>query len=474
MKKPAALALGAAVIAIAYPASAWLLGSRVEANFAEQYRALDDQPYLKLVSRDFQRGLFASTETATFELANLGELSPTKTEEGAQPETSSTPPAAPVRFTVRTDIQHGPLPGFSTLAAAVADSELVLTPEQQQQVAAVLGDKKPLQVHSVFSLFGGGKSTLSSPAFSFDLPKKDDGKTARASWNGLQMTVDFSSHMKHYTVKAEAPGLEVKDDTGGQLLLSGLRIEGEQERLFDDVRGFYTGSTKITLDQLSFNEGKPAEGMPEEGSKQALLVKQVVYDASIPVNGEFIDLIGKIGVDTAQFGEQNYGPAHYDFSLRHLHARSTAELYQALMKWYADPARLAVKDSGKRFEGLDALREPALALLKYSPELHLDRISFKSPQGEAKISASAKLGPLQPEELANPFMLIGKLDVNADLTMPEELFSGEPQQQQVAAYVEQGYVTRQGGMLSSKITFANGQVTVNGKPFNPMSMGGGQ
>jgi len=474
VKKPVSLAIGAAVVALAYPASAWFLGSRVEAGFAEQYHSLEDQPYIKLVSRDYQRGLFSSTETATFELASLAELTGTKPDEEAQPEAGATPPATPVRITVRTDIQHGPLPGFSTLAAAVADSELVLTPEQQKQLAAIMGDKKPLQVHTVFSLFGGGKSTLSSPAFAFDLPQKEEGKTARASWSGVQMTVDFSSHMKHYTMTAEAPGLEIKDNSGGLAQLTGLRMKGEQDRLFDDIPGFYSGSTQITLDQLSFSEGKPAEGSPAEDSKP-LLVKQVVYDAAIPVNGEFIDMIGKIGVDTAQLGEQNYGPAHYDFSLRHLHARTAAELYQALMKWYANPARLAAaKEPGKQFQGLEALRDPALALLKYSPELHLERLSFNSPQGEAKITASAKLGALQAEELANPLVLLGKLDVNADLTLPEELFSGERPQQQLAAFVEQGYVTRQGGMLSSKITFANGQVTVNGKQFNPLGMGGGQ
>lgn len=472
MKKPVYIAIGAALIALAYPASAWFLGSRVEATLDEQYRSLAEQPYIKLISRDFQRGLFASTETATIELVGLANLSPAKLEDGALPETSSTPPAPPIQFTVRTTFQHGPLPGFSTLASAVADSELVLTAEQQQQVAALIGDKKPVQVHTVFSLFGGGTSTLSSPAFAFDLPKGADGKTARASWNGLQMTVDFSSQMKHYTMKAEAPGLEIKDNTGSLAQFTGLHISGDQERLFDDVPGFYSGSTKMTLDQLSFVDGK--ENVPEGIAKQPLLIKQISYDASIPVNGDFIDVIGKIGIETAQIEAQNYGPAHYDFSLRHLHARTTAELYKALMKWYADSARLPTNESGNPLNGMEVLREPALALLKYSPEFHIDRISFKSPQGEANISASAKLGALQPEELANPFLLLGKLDVNANLTIPEDLLKNTLQPEQISVFVDQGYIVREGSLLQSKIAFANGQATVNGKPFNPMTMGGGQ
>jgi uncharacterized protein YdgA (DUF945 family) len=278
--------------------------------------------------------------------------------------------------------------------------------------------------------------------------------------------------MKHYTMKADAPGLEIKDNTGGLAQFTGLHISGNHERLFDDVPGFYSGSTKMTLDQLSFVDGK--ENVPEGIAKQPLLIKQISYDASVPVNGDFIDVIGKIGVETAQIEAQNYGPAHYDFSLRHLHARTTAELYKALMKWYADSARLATKESGNPLNGMEALREPALALLKYSPELHIDRISFKSPQGEANVSASARLGALQPEELANPFMLIGKLDVKADLTVPEDLIKDSLQPEQISGFVDQGYVVREGNLLHSKIAFANGQVTVNGKPFNPIAMGGGK
>jgi uncharacterized protein YdgA (DUF945 family) len=472
VKKPAYIAIGTAVIALAYPASAWFLGSRVEATLDEQYRSLAEQPYIKLVSHDFQRGLFSSTETATFELVSLADLSMPKQEEGATSATSSTPPATPIQITVRTAFQHGPLPGLSTLASAVADSELVLTAEQQQKASALIGDKKPVQVHTVFSLFGGGTSTLSSPAFAFELPKAADGKTTHASWNGLQMTIDFSSHMKHYTMKADAPGLEIKDNTGASAQFTGLHISGDHERLFDDVPGFYSGSTKMTLDQLSFVDGK--EKVPEGIAKQPLLIKQISYDASVPVSGDFMDVIGKIGIETAQFEAQNYGPVHYDFSLRHLHARSTAELYKALMKWYADSARLAAKEPGSPLKGMEALREPALALLKYSPELHIDRISFKSPQGEANVSASAKLGALQPEELANPFMLIGKLDVNANLTVPEDMIKNTLQPEQINGFVDQGYVMREGALLHSKIAFANGQLTVNGKPFNPRAMGGGK
>lgn len=285
------------------------------------------------------------------------------------------------------------------------------------------------------------------------------------------MKVDFGRQMKHYTLTAEAPGLEIKNDTGGLVQLSGLHMEAEQERLFDDVPGLYAGSSKISLAQLSFVDGKENPDETETAAKQPLLLKQLSYDASIPVNGEFIDLIGKVGVESAQLGEQNFGPAHYDFSLRHLHARSTATLYQAMMKWYADPAHRTAQGRAKPFQGIEVLREPALALLQYSPEFHLDRISFNSPQGEAKISAEAKLGALQADELSNPLMLIGKLDAHAELALPADLVKDTLHPEQLDAFIQQGFITRHDEMLLSKVAFSKGRLTVNDKPFNPMAMG---
>ncbi|MCB4361244.1 YdgA family protein [Quatrionicoccus australiensis] len=465
MKKPALLALGAALVAIAYPASAWFLGMRIEAMQDEQYRSFEQQPYVKLVSRDFQRGIFSSSETTTIELVGIDELTAlAKADDSAS--SGETPPAEPIRITLRTDFQHGPFPGFSTMAAAVADSELVLTAEQQQQAKTLFGDQKPLQIHSELHLLGGGVSTASSPAFAFDLPKTEDGKGGRASWGGIRMVVDFSNHLQHYTLQADAPGLEITNEQGGLFQMNGLHLEADQQRLFDDEPRFYVGSSKMTLAQLNFNEGKNPEGV----EKPAFLLKQLTYDAAAPLNGEFIDLIGKIGVEVAQIGAQNYAPAHYDFSLRHLHARTLANLHRALLQWYADPSRRSAREPAAMLQSMTALRDPALALLKFSPEIRVDRISFQSPQGEAQISASAKLGELKPEELANPFMLLGKLEASADIALPASLLGDTAQAPQIAGLIEQGYVQQDGSMLRSKIGFSKGQLNVNGVPFNPQAV----
>ena len=91
-------------------------------------------------------------------------------------------------------------------------------------------------------------------------------------------------------------------------------------------------------------------------------------------------------------------------------------------------------------------------------------------------------------------MLIGKLDLTADLNVPEPLLnellasklpgddksSAHPEvkaqaalarqqaiRQQVERFIEQGYIKRTDGMLKSRIEFHSGKLLCNDKLFNP-------
>lgn len=483
MKKTVIVVSAVAVaVALAYPATAWVLGKQVEAVLDDQYKLLADSPY-KVVKRDYRRGVFGSTEVVTIELFGdiMKSLEKAQKDAGAQsPQGEAVPAGAvkPIQLTFRSEIKHGPLPGLSNFGAAVVDSELVLDGDVKKELAKVMGDRKPLLMHTVLGFTGGGVSTVSSPAFSTTLPGKDEGVSL--AWDGVNMTIDFARNLKSYTIRADAPKLEVKNSQGAQFVMSGLHLQGNQKRVFDDEPMLYSGDMKLSLAQISAVGGKP--------ENELVLLKQVAYDIDMPVNGEFIDIAAKLGAEVVQVGKQAYGPAHYDVSFNHLHARTMAKLYRAWLKLYSDPAFFSVSAHGGSPGKLFAtLGEPALELLKHNPEIRVDRISFNSKHGETSMAARAKLKDAKPEEFSNPLMLLARLEAGAEISLPEGLISemAGPRpdakedaaaraamvQQQIAGFAEQGYVLREGGSIKSKIEFANGQLTVNGKPFNPMTMG---
>ena len=482
MKKALSLLLAIVLLLVAaYSAGAWYLGTQVELAINEPYRQIASVPYVKIVKREYRRGVFSSEETVTFEL--FGDM--LRFMEQAQKQSAAGSPGGavaaaepfkPIAVTVRSHIKHGPLPDGKNLAAAIVDSEVEVDERFKRDLAKVLGDKKPLTAHTVYGYEGDGESIVTSPAFVTTLPGAGSDPAVQLSWEGVRANIRFTKDFASYTLQGEAPKLEVAGGKGVHMMVGGMRFDIESKRIFEDEPLLYSGKQKFTIAQASI-------GGPGMGDRPFLL-KQVTYDVNMPVNGEFIDIVAKLGVQDALLGESNFGPAHYDFSVKRLHARTFAQLNRAMMQMYSDPA--AMNAGADPAAALGALAKPALKLLEYNPEISIDRISFKIPQGEVLVAARAKFNDVKPEDLKQPPVLIAKVDASADIALPEGLLmmpfgmkSDSPEalqtqmqmrQKQVAALAEQGYIQRDGAMIRSRIEFRSGQLTINGKPFDPKAL----
>ena len=485
MNKAAKVAIAVGTLAIVYSGSAWYLGRQIEASMDEQFTKVGNYPFLKVVDRKFERGIFSSTQTVSIEVA--GDL----IKPAAMPELDANgepmpapPPAPPMKITLLSQIKHGPLAG-GTFAAAVADTELVLDEAIKKEITAVMGDKKPLQLHTVYRFDRGGVATLTSPAFTTTTPAPEGGQPGSLAWDGFTMSVDFARGLSSFTYKLDAPKIEVKEGNGTHFLLTNFSGVGDQKRIFEDEPMLFSGTQKFTINEI--NVSKPEE--PDS----AVLLNKLEYAIEMPINGEFMDIAAKIGAEGVQVGKKTFGPAHYDISMRHLHARTLAKFHRALLDMYADPAKLAKAEGSP--DAFAPLSQSGLELLKQDPEIVIDRLSFTHPKGEAKLTARAKLNGITPEDLAMPLMMLGKLQASADISLPESFIGelagdspavapvaegeavvegaqeeqGSAFKQQIDALSAQGFITQDKGMISSKIVFANGELTVNGKPFNPMA-----
>jgi uncharacterized protein YdgA (DUF945 family) len=155
-----------------------------------------------------------------------------------------------------------------------------------------------------------------------------------------------------------------------------------------------------------------------------------------------------------------------------------------MMTIYSNPAALSADANPAAM--MEPLSKPVLKLLEYNPEISLDRISFRSPQGEVMIAARAKFNDVKPEDFKQPPILVTKLDASADISLPESLLMTpfgakaesaqalqmqmQMRREQITALAEQGYITRDGTMARSRLEFRNGQFAVNGRPFDPTVM----
>ena len=119
------------VLALAYPAAAWVIGISVQHQIQERVKlALKQAPYLEVVKSDYRRGIYSSTEESTYQISgNWLQGLPGGGLNGGQP----------IQITVRNHIHHGPLPQMQAFAPANIDSEVILAPDLEQKIREIVG-----------------------------------------------------------------------------------------------------------------------------------------------------------------------------------------------------------------------------------------------------------------------------------------------------------------------------------------------
>jgi uncharacterized protein YdgA (DUF945 family) len=509
----------AAALAAGYTGSAWYFGRQIEAAHSEIDTKIAAIPYLKLVRHDYERSLFGATEVITLELpaalfnppvkvAAVEEQSPDQEmeatpleEEPAQegaveaapaaaevasapaeepaPTAAATPARPPIVITATTTIQHGPFPGFDALGAGKAETVIGFDAETQKKLDVAFNGKPAMSISTLYDFSGGGRARASSPPFRIESAATNGGAGRNViSGDGFEMLLTFTRGMERYEAQGSAPRFEILDDTGAKFALVGLQITGDSHRMLADEPMFYIGKQQLSLAELQV---VPAQGTTAPG----FALKDVKYDIDMPANGEFLDMIAKIGAGELRVGEKNYGPARYDFSMRHVNAKKLAVINREIMALYADPA--AMQDPAQLMRAFEPLKGRMFDLLTDQPQFAIDRISFTTPDGEARLSAMLALNGAQAQDFANPLSLLGKVDFSADIAVPAGLAAtlqsgaaaGDEEamqaqklaaEQSLDAFVQQGYAIKDGGMIKTRIVFRNKELLVNDKPFNPLGM----
>ncbi len=458
-----------AVLAVGYPAAAWYLGTQIEKAHADARALIAAQPYLKVSNQSYERGLLSASETTTIEIP-AALFSPPGVKADEKQNTRS-----PFRFTIKTAIQHGPLPGFSTLAAGSEVSTIEFDEPLRTKIAEAFGTNQPFDIRTTYNFQGGGRSTFASRPFKLVLPGNTPESKAMLSGEQMDMVMEFSRGLADYTLHGTAPRFALSEPGGPNLAINGMAFDSQLKRIFPDEPMLYSGSQKFTAAEISVT---PVDGA-QSGPEKNVLLKEIAYDVQMPVADDFVDVIAKMGANVVQVGEQNYGPAHYDFSLKHLHARKLSALTRALQGIYTNPEMLSEPN-----RLMKELSPTFFDLLEDNPVFSIDRIAFRTADGEANFKASIKLADPKPDDFSNPLMLLAKLDAGATIALPtalvdsligagkseeEALWARKSAEKTLEQFKQQGYITVENNLLKSSVTFKSGQLQVNGKPFNPMA-----
>lgn len=452
------LAIGG-IIVLSYPGIAWVTGRVIESRMQQsEQQALDQVPYLTLVKREYHRGVYRSTEVATYGFRIP--LPPGVKTAGAAGPPSLATLATSATITIVSNIQHGPFPGLRAVAFAAVDSTLVVPAALQQKLSSVLGSKPILQAHTTVGLFGGATTDLTSPAFSLVL-----GNDSTLAWEGLTGTVRTARHQAAWSGHLSVPRF-VLQSPQGMIQFAGVEYSGSHEKAFGDL---YLGTGTLTVERLGASVSKP------EGGVSGFSLQRLSLTSTSKADGEFFDMRVDAAMDAANVAAVQLKNVTYSESVEHLHGPTFASMMQAV--------RAAERQGGAtpaQFQASmqDAIRQYGADLLLHDPVLDIQRVSFTMPEGSFLLSAKISAPGLSRADLQWPAAIVAlrtHAEVAADLRVDNGLVqklltmggSNAKVAAQLTSFEQQGYLTAGPSAVTTHLEYSGGRLTLNGHPFPP-------
>jgi len=442
MKKVLGVLVALLLLLVAAP---WVFGRFAEGRINRGLDALARQaPQLRVVERHWKQGWFRSEQEVVWELVYPATASPAAA--------AATPAAKPIRFTMRNEVLHGPVLWSSGLGLARVYTHFVPAEDLRARVIDIFGTPEPWQVRTRAKFIGGGTTVISGKGRTIDLKKIDARQGGTVSWDDFHFAVAFSRKAKSFKVDGRQPRLELKDDSGTQVVMSDITLQGSGDRVVGEL---YASDMTLAAARLSV---KGLQGQNVE-------VAKLLYKMDSKLDGDFIAYSTAAGtgdVDTEQLRNRKLKlqETHFDLTLRHLHIPTLAKLLATVNHAAAAPD----PDQAPAVQLTGSLREQGLELLRHDPELFIDRIGFVTPEGAGWIQGSIRLVGAGDPEFSFGMGLLQKLEadihVEADQAMLEKFPGGATV---LGLALDQGMAVREGKKLVSRIQFKNGQLSINGK-----------
>jgi uncharacterized protein YdgA (DUF945 family) len=306
---------------------------------------------------------------------------------------------------------------------------------------------------------GGGTTTLTSEGRTI----KPDSKS-EISWETFKLAIGYSRDADKYDLDGQWPKVTVTShEEKTQFVMTNMTVDGVGKRISGDL---YDTDFTFGIDKLAVLGG--------DGER--IEVGNLHYILETDANDEFLEFEAKMGTGEVRSKQLSsigveLKEIHYDFSMRRLHIETLVKMVAGIKAAYAKPLANAL-EMNKVI--LAPLKEQGVELLKYDPEFSIDRIGIVTPEGDGYLKGVITIKGATAEDFAgNSAALIGKVHADLTIDVSEKMVQKFPNGSMAAgAAVDSGYVQRKGDRLVCKILFAEGALTVNGKPQAIPGLGG--
>jgi uncharacterized protein YdgA (DUF945 family) len=316
----------------------------------------------------------------------------------------------------------------------------------------MFGSEEPFDFTTIIGFSGGARTVVSSDAHQY----KND--TESFSWDALKLVVESSGNGDSFTIDGKWPRIEGHNQDGTDVAFRGMSIMGSGKRIVGEL---FDTDVEFAIGEM--NVKGPTDDVHIEG---------VRYVANTEPQGDFVNMSVKMGCGAFKAEKLDLKEAHYDFTMRRLHAATFDKLVTAMKTAYVDDGKDAALAGQQGIP--EAYRKDVLELLKHDPEFAIDRIGFATEEGDGTFKGVIKLKGVTEEDLAAGAMaLVVRVVADIDMDFSEAMIAkltGSPEP--TDSVIKQGLVERKDGRLVSKILVQDGKLLINGKEQALPGLGG--
>lgn len=461
----------------------WGIGRLAESRVNQGLDKLTETaPYLTVVDRRLTRGWFRSEQVVTLEIFGAwaramnpatvhedmrkAEATPVADAEdsGDAPDAATdaedataadtrpaTPsPVKPLRFTVRNEILHGPVLWPFSIGLARVNTRFQMSEDMRKALIEVVGTDEPVRVSTRIGFFGGATTRFAGDGRTIKLK---DG-SGNIDYSDFRFDFSYSGSLDDVDADGAWERLEIRENSGEGVAMRGMRLKSRSARLVGDL---YDTDFLFEIGEMSV----------VDRNRQEMRIERVQYQADTDAKGDFLDVAVKLGsgkVSSKDLEDMglDISEVHYDFAVRHLHTLTLAKMTTAMKQAYTQPVSTL---SDVESSILTPFKDYGLQLLKFDPELTIERIGIVTPEGEGMMKGAFRLpGATAADFQAGSMAFLGKLDSELDIAVAQKLVDKLPGgNTSVGAVIDGGYAKREGDKITSHIEFKQGELKINGK-----------
>lgn len=467
--KKAGIAIAVVVaLGVAGTAGAWYTGTQMEEVLRDAVVRSNAQieeampgASVTMEMTQFERGLFSSS--ARYEITYPG-----AEEEGL------------VTLAVLDRLEHGPFPVSRLvrlkLTPVMATSNAVLErSDRLEPLFAASGDQTPVQISSTLGygnsvdgsfsvaplVFQNEKVIAELAPVTLDFATDVEGNAVllEGQWDGMRMT--------------SQPDLEASFS----LDLAGVTLFTDQQR---GSAGIYLGEGRLAIETLRLESENDGTMLLEGLTQNAVLGE----DAGNLAGG--IDF----GLAKVSYDDQELGSAEMKWSFSQFDQDATAEINQLY-----NELNMSIYRGEEPPEQSERWREAFTALLAAQPQLALDLLVIRTPNGESRARAEVHLAKPESFDLALPEMLpqlFSRVDSHVQISLPmlrdmiayKTLFDPGADAEAVAVEAEvvvemlagmaesTNLARKEDDNLVTNLIYADGEIELNGETIPPQALVG--